>query len=47
MGVVVVRFRGQLGSSKVKWGQILTDNRMEVKLGGWNRPAMSKMLNVS
>ena len=26
---------GQLGSSKVKWDQILTDRRMEVKLGGW------------
>ena len=35
------------GSPKVKWGQILIDSRMEVKLGGWSRRPMPKMLKVS
>ena len=38
---------GQLGSSKVKLGQLFTDRRMEVKLGGWRRPPMPTMLKVS
>ena len=35
------------GPSKVKWGQILTDSRIEVKLGGWSCLPMPKMLKVS
>ena len=34
---------GQLG---VIQGQILTDSRMEVKLGGWSRRLMPNMLKV-
>ena len=35
---------GHLG---VIQGQILTDSRTEVKLGGWSRRPMPKMLKVS
>ena len=35
---------GQLG---VKWGQILKDGRMEVKLGGCSRRPMPKMVKDS
>ena len=35
------------GFSKIKWGQILIDSHMEVKLGGWGRRLMPKMLKVS
>ena len=35
------------GQSGVIQGQIPTDGRMEVKLGGWNRRPMLIMLKVS
>ena len=36
--------RSQMGSNG---GPILTKSRMEVKLGGWSRHPMPKMLKVS
>ena len=35
---------GRLG---IKWGQIIKDMRMEVKLGRWSRHPMPKMLKAS
>ena len=37
----------QLGVIQGHMGQILTDSRMEGKLGGWSRRLMQKMLKVN
>ena len=38
---------GRLGVILGQRGQIQTDSRMEVKLGGWSRRPMRKLLKVS
>ena len=37
----------RLGVIQGQMGQIRKDSRMEVKLGGWSRGLMPKMLKVS
>ena len=37
---------GQLGVIQGQMGQILTESRIEVKLGGWSRRPIRRMLKV-